>query len=149
MAYGHVALRGVPRRWGRQGGIEVKHHKNQGRPRKWSSLPSPWVHPSCGQRQPGIYISLPQEISTAETSGKVALQPQIQQQRQAGNARLHFLPEDTFYPLQYEMHIEKLPPYIETFLLHMWCFGNYLVRGDSLFLTPPLAPSPNPGPDTQ
>lgn len=67
--------------------------------------PLPWVHPSCGQRQPGICITPPWEVSTAETSGRAALKPQIQQHRQAGNTKLHFLPEDTFSPLHYKMHI--------------------------------------------
>lgn len=35
---------------------------------------------------------LPWEILTAETSGRAALQPQIQKHKQAGNAKLQFPP---------------------------------------------------------
>lgn len=52
----------------------------------------PWVYPSSMYRPQGIYIMLPWEILTAETSGRGALQPQIQKHKQAGNAKLQFPP---------------------------------------------------------
>lgn len=41
---------------------------------KWSFSPTlPWVYPSSKYRPQGIYIMLPWEILTAETSGRAAL----------------------------------------------------------------------------
>lgn len=73
----------------------------------FSSLPC--VHPSCGQRQWGVYNKLSRE-STAETSGGTAAQSYSHKSSSAGmpemrNSTSSQKTQPEFYPLHYEMHI--------------------------------------------
>lgn len=68
--------------------------------------PLSWVFPSSMWGPQGIYIMLPWEILTADTSGRAVLQPQIQKHKQAGNTKLQFpprrhIPHSTLYIMNY------------------------------------------------
>ena len=80
----------------------------------------------------GTYIMLPQDILTAETSGRAALQPQIQKHRQAGNAKLQFppsrhVPHSTHYVMKYTFRSHSLTLKL-SFYTHReeQCFENFL-----------------------
>lgn len=126
--------------WGRRWGeIQVKTQQSlQGRLWKWSFSPLPRVYPPSAGPQ-GVSSMLPWEILTAETSGRAALQPQIQKHKQAGNAELPFpprrhVPHSTHCIMKYTFL--KPSYYIEVFLfIHTEksnAFKNFLFGAFSL-----------------